>query len=309
MKAATGQKLKRILACFLSVCMLANMAPISIAQEAQAEQITPTEENVQNTVSGSDGAAFFAFTRNASQTLALEDAISLAESYQAGQVGMTNCPIIAEEDTLKIYNGEGLILLSQVNPQEYQNKKLILLVQGASSWDLVEPVTIGDTEYRYQGLGDETYPYCGVLSLDSAAQSYSIRTTSPLFQAISETAIISNTLHFALDEDTGTAQPLLAAQVNDVPESPDVELTCSVSINKGTNASSVGTFGGIVGTVKENAKLSLSLSNQCTDTLSVTGASDIGLFCNVMETGSALTAELAESKLSLIHISEPTRPY
>ena len=296
MKTTTGQKLKRILACFLSVCMLANMAPISIAQEAQAEQITPTEENVQNTVSGSDGAAFFAFTRNASQTLTLANAISLAENYKAGHEGITNCPIIAEEDTLKIYNGEGLILLSQVNPAEYQNKKLILLVQGASSWDLVESVTIGDTEYRYQGLGDETYPYCGVLSLDSSAQSYSIRTTSPLFQAISETAIISNTLHFALDEDTGTAQPLLAAQVNDVPESPDVELTCSVSINKGTNASSVGTFGGIVGTVKENAKLSLSLSNQCTDTLSVTGASDIGLFCNVMETGSALTAELAESK-------------
>ena len=121
-----------------------------------------------------------------------------------------------------------------------------------------------------------------------------------MFQVISETATISNTLYFALDEDTGTAQPLLAAQVNDVSESPDVELTCSVSINKGTNASSVGTFGGIVGTVKENAKLSLSLSNQCTDTLSVTGASDIGLFCNVMETGSALTAELAESKGGII---------
>ena len=95
MKAATGQKFKRILACFLSVCVLANMAPISIAQEAQSEQITPTEENAQNTVSGSNGAALYALTRNASQTLTLAEAISLAENYKAGHEGITNCPIIA----------------------------------------------------------------------------------------------------------------------------------------------------------------------------------------------------------------------
>ena len=71
MKTATGKKFKRILACLLSVSMLASMVPVSLAQGAAAEQIVSTEESTQNAVSDSDEAALSTIESNVSQTQTL----------------------------------------------------------------------------------------------------------------------------------------------------------------------------------------------------------------------------------------------
>ena len=95
---------------------------------------------------------------------------------------------VKDKQTVEVTNGEGLILLSNVLPEEYQEYNIQLIT--TTGWDLTQPVTLNGISYKFLGLSDETYPYEGGFGLDqgTAAKQYSIATSRSLFNALSTKA-------------------------------------------------------------------------------------------------------------------------
>ena len=93
------------------------------------------------------------------------------------------------------------------------------------------------------------------------------------------------------------ADPLLAENfVNTDKKDEAADLSLIIDAAKDVNASTSGTgerysFDGLIGTMAEGTKLSLSVDNKITDKgqTKVSGTGNLGFFCNTMEEGASLT--------------------
>lgn len=211
---------------------------------------------------------------------------------------------------IEVTDGDGLILLSNVKPEEYQDYTIKLIT--TVGWDLTSPVTVGGTNenggtgagtttsYDFLGLGSETYPYQGTFQLDenTAAKQYSISTSRALFNALSTKATLSGTIPFGFSENAiVTEKPLLAETIitgEDKTLEADIELR-----NLNGDKISEPTIGGVIGTLGANASAKITFKNQFPNELMVTAENHTGLFCNTMETGSSLTAVLKQKNGSV----------
>lgn len=211
---------------------------------------------------------------------------------------------------IEVTDGDGLILLSNVKPEEYQDYTIKLIT--TVGWDLTSPVTVGGTNenggtgagtttsYDFLGLGSETYPYQGTFQLDenTAAKQYSISTSRALFNALSTKATLSGTIPFGFSENAiVTEKPLLAETIitgEDKTLEADIELR-----NLNGDKISEPTIGGVIGTLGANASAKITFKNQFPNELTVSAENHTGLFCNTMETGSSLTAVLKQKNGSV----------
>ncbi len=220
--------------------------------------------------------------------------------------------------TIEVKDGEGLIMLSNVKPEEYKNCTIKLVT--TSGWNLTKPVTptkanetsgttgtdgtgeVAGTQYHFLGLGDADNPYEGKFTLDknTSAKNYSISTTKSLFNALSTKATLEDMIPFSIDKDNSTStEPLLAAAlkagINDSAggQSTKTTLKCDIAlrnINNSADISSESTIGGLIGTMEANTSADITFTNQFPKELNVSGTSHVGLFCNTMESGASLTA-------------------
>lgn len=220
--------------------------------------------------------------------------------------------------TIEVTDGEGLIMLSNVKPEEYKNCTIKLVT--TSGWNLTKPVTptkanetsgttgtggtgeVAGTQYHFLGLGDAVNPYEGKFMIDqkTAANNYSISTTKSLFNALSTKTTLEDMIPFSIDKDNSTStEPLLAAAlkagINDSAggQSTKTTLKCDIAlrnINNSADISSESTIGGLIGTMEANTSADITFTNQFPKELNVSGTSHVGLFCNTMESGASLTA-------------------
>ena len=240
-------------------------------------------------------------TIRTSPSLSLSDALNIA--------GTGNSTVLSESgNTLSVTGSKGLILLSNVKPEEYKDKS-ISLTNTEGGFNLTETQdftyttsTEGETESTQQtaklaflGLGDTTNPYAGTLSFANAS-NVPFLTNRALFNAISTSATLPNTISFLFTSESNNVNaPLLAEEV---ANGNDNTLTCGVTLTVPTSgevAEISATIGGIIGTLGENAKANVTLTNNLTGTLTVSGGNNRGLFCNTMASGSSLTANLTNS--------------
>nr|WP_296047959.1 hypothetical protein [uncultured Blautia sp.] len=210
-----------------------------------------------------------------------------------------------DDKIIEVTDGDGLILLSNVKPKEYQDYTIKLIT--TAGWDLTSSVTVGGTNenggtgagttttYGFLGLGSETYPYQGTFQLDenTAAKQYSISTSRALFNALSTKATLSGTIPFGFSENAiGTEKPLLAETII---AGDDKTLKADIALrNLNGDKISEPTIGGLIGTLGANASAKITFTNQFPNELMVTAENHTGLFCNTMETGSSLTAVLKQ---------------
>ena len=214
--------------------------------------------------------------------------------------------ITVKDKIIEVTDGDGLILLSNVKPEEYQDYTIKLIT--TAGWDLTSPVTVGGTNenggtgagtttsYDFLGLGSETYPYQGTFQLDenTAANQYSISTSRALFNALSTKATLSGTIPFGFSENAiDTEKPLLAETIiagdNETLEA-DIAL-------RNLNADKVQkpVIGGLIGILGANASAKITFTNQFSNELTVSAENHTGLFCNTMKEGSSLTAVFNKS--------------
>lgn len=239
-------------------------------------------------------------TYDQSSTLSLTQADNLSEKITVKD----------DDKIIEVTDGDGLILLSNVKPKEYQDYTIKLIT--TAGWDLTSPVTVGGTNenggtgagtttsYDFLGLGSETDPYQGTFQLDenTAAKQYSISTSRALFNALSTKATLSGTIPFGFSENAiVTEKPLLAETIitgEDKTLEADIELR-----NLNGDKISEPTIGGVIGTLGANASAKITFKNQFPNELTVSAENHTGLFCNTMETGSSLTAVLKQKNGSV----------
>ena len=236
-------------------------------------------------------------TYDQSSTLNLTQADNLSEKINVEK----------DNKLIKVTDGDGLILLSNVKPKEYQDYTIKLIT--TAGWDLTKSVTVNNTaensetntgtttSYGFLGLGSTDSPYQGTFQLDinTSANQYSISTLRALFNVLSTKATLSGTIPFGFSEnEAATNKPLLAEKIiageNNKPLVVDIAL-------RNLNEAKVQepTIGGLIGTLGANASAKITFTNQFSKELTVSAENHTGLFCNTMETGSSLTAVLTKS--------------
>lgn len=234
-------------------------------------------------------------TYDQSSTLSLTQADNLSEKITVKD----------DDKIIEVTDGDGLILLSNVKPKEYQDYTIKLIT--TAGWDLTSSVTVGGTNenggtgagtttsYDFLGLGSETDPYQGTFQLDedTAANQYSISTSRALFNALSTKATLSGTIPFGFFENAiGTKKPLLAETII---AGDDKTLKADIALrNLNGDKISEPTIGGLIGTLGANASAKITFKNQFSKELTVSAENHTGLFCNTMKTGSSLTADLKQ---------------
>ena len=323
---------KRVAAAGMAICMACTM-PFSV----QAENVTE-EYNVQEDYSTESAAENVSDEKSEVQSYDIETAQTVNQEDSAAQEPskeevQLSLQLVAVENTdtttpnltldqadklsenitvkksdsntiIEVKYGEGLILLSNVKPEEYANCEVKLIT--TSGWDLTKPVKVGGTtevagkEYSFLGLGNDGYPYAGMFGLDNstAATQYSISTTRPLFNALSVKATLNNTIPFSIAESaSSTKEPLLAKTLKAAGSGDGTEensvLNCNIEL-RNLNADKItdAAIGGLIGTMEGKTRADITFTNQLTSDLTISGTDHVGLFCNTMQAGSYLTATL-----------------
>ena len=322
---------KRVAAAGMAICMACTM-PFSV----QAENVTE-EYNVQENYSAESAAENVSDEKSevqsydieTAQTVSQEDSAAQEPSKEEVQLSLqlvaventdTTTPILkldaadqlsgkinVKDNKIEVTDGEGLILLSNVKPEDYADYAIELIT--TTGWDLTKPVKVGGktstdgttdisgTEYSFLGLGSDDNPYAGTFRLDqgTAATQYSIATSRSLFNALSTKATFKSTIPFSIAEkESSTKEPLLAktlkAKSGDSTQENSA-LICNIVL-RDLNSDKISNpvIGGLIGTMEEGTSADITFTNQFTGDLKISGTDHVGLFCNTMQAGSSLTA-------------------
>ncbi len=323
---------KRVVAGGMAICMACTM-PFSV----QAENVTE-EYNVQEDYSTESTAENVSDEKSEVQSYDIETAKTVNQEDSAAQEPskeevQLSLQLVAVEETdttmpnltldeadklsgkikvkdnkvIEVTDGEGLILLSNVKPEDYADYAIELIT--TTGWDLTKPVKVGGktstdgttdisgTEYSFLGLGSENNPYAGTFRLDqgTAATQYSIATSRSLFNALSTKATFKSTIPFSIAEkESSTKEPLLAktlkAKSGDSTQENSA-LICNIVL-RDLNSDKISNpvIGGLIGTMEEGTSADITFTNQFTGDLKISGTDHVGLFCNTMQAGSSLTA-------------------
>lgn len=322
---------KRVAAAGMAICMACTM-PFSV----QAENVTE-EYNVQEDYStesatenvSDEKSEVQSYDIETAQTVNQEDSATQEPSKEEVQLSLqlvavektdTTTPTlrldaagelsgkikVKDNKVIEVTDGEGLILLSNVKPEDYADYAIELIT--TTGWDLTKPVKVGGktstdgttdisgTEYSFLGLGSENNPYAGTFRLDqgTAATQYSIATSRSLFNALSTKAKLG-TIPFCISESTPSMQePLLAGKLK---QGEANKCLTGEIVLRDLNADKVSNavIGSLIGTMEEGTSAALTFENQFTKELTIRTSSHTGLFCNTMDKNTSLTAELKKA--------------
>lgn len=322
---------KRVVAGGMAICMACTM-PFSVqaenvteeynvqedySTESTAENVSDEKSEVQSydietaqTVNQEDSAAQEPSKEEVQlslQLVAVEKTDITTPNLTLDAADQLSGKINVKDNKIEVTDGEGLILLSNVKPEDYADYAIELIT--TTGWDLTKPVKVGGktstdgttdisgTEYSFLGLGSENNPYAGTFRLDqgTAATQYSIATSRSLFNALSTKATFKSTIPFSIAEkESSTKEPLLAktlkAKSGDSTQENSA-LICNIVL-RDLNSDKISNpvIGGLIGTMEEGTSADITFTNQFTGDLKISGTDHVGLFCNTMQAGSSLTA-------------------
>lgn len=322
---------KRVAAAGMAICMACTM-PFSVqaenvteeynvqedfSTESATENVSDEKSEVQSydietaqTVNQEDSAAQEPSKEEVQlslQLVAVENTDTTKPSLKLAEADELSGKINVKDNKIEVTDGEGLILLSNVKPEDYADYAIELIT--TTGWDLTKPVKVGGktstdgttdisgTEYSFLGLGSENNPYAGTFRLDqgTAATQYSIATSRSLFNALSTKATFKSTIPFSIAEkESSTKEPLLAktlkAKSGDSTQENSA-LICNIVL-RDLNSDKISNpvIGGLIGTMEEGTSADITFTNQFTGDLKISGTDHVGLFCNTMQAGSSLTA-------------------
>lgn len=298
---------KRIIAAGITVSMvLASAVPV-LAESMTENNQEMTEENITSDEIASEPAEKEEQTESTiDEEQEVQLSLELIEEEEAADsqnpsLTLTEAERLSEklkvnDKTIEVTDGDGMILLSNVKPEEYYTGYTIQLIT-TSGWDLTQQLTLSDSTYSFLGLGDETHPYEGGFKLDAStsAKQYSIMTSKAVFNALSTKAELAETIPFSISESTSAMMnPLLAEKLK--LDTGKTTLKASIVLrNLNSDKISEAVIGGLIGTMEADTHADLTFENQLTKELTIRTTSHTGLFCNTMDTNASLTAEFKKA--------------
>lgn len=218
---------------------------------------------------------------SAQENIKQTDAEQEATADETNPTDATGNGIQVVNNAVSLTNTADFINLSNMDAQVYQTATITITRGTTTSFDLTQTVD-GKT---FQGFGNETYPFKGTITITSHESGIDIPINRSFFNYLDQSATINAGLYL---KAKGTVDgPLLADNyVN--KNSAEAK---KISLMIGAEENEQSSFGGIIGTMGGGTNLSLSVVNKITEAnkFSITGAGNLGFFCNTMETGANLT--------------------
>ena len=206
-------------------------------------------------------------------------------SEEASEEGSESLDLRSEDENERtISTVQELVDLSKKEPQEYQNAKIILAPHDTNEWDL------SGTEFA--GLGSDAYPFKGSISFSGNYTGY-ITLDKSLFNAVSSDAKIISTLN--LKAANNMPDPIFAKSYVKEKQTDPATISLkidvkSTDITEGGGQTSYSSFGGIIGTLGEDASVSLNITSIIPQAkAAVSGEGNRGFFCNAMMKNASLT--------------------
>ena len=298
---------KRIIAAGMTVSMVLTSTVPVLAESMTENNQEMTEESIISDEIASEPAEKEEQTES---TIEEEQEVQLsleliaegeAADSQKPSLTLTGAEKLSEklkvkDKTIEVTDGEGLILLSNVKPEDYYTGYTIQLIT-TSGWDLTQQLTLPGSMYSFLGLGDETHPYEGGFKLDAStsAKQYSIVTSKAVFNALSTKAELAETIPFSISESTSAmTNPLLAEKLKSDTDKNTLKASI-VLRNLNSDKISEAVIGGLIGTMEAGTHADLTFENQLTKDLTIRTTSHTGLFCNTMDKNASLTAEFKKA--------------
>lgn len=298
---------KRIIAAGMTVSMVLTSTVPVLAESMTENNQEMTEENITSDEIASEPAEKEEQTESTiDEEQEVQLSLELIEEEEAADsqnpsLTLNGADVLSEklkvnDKTIEVTDGDGLILLSNVKPEEYYTGYTIQLIT-TSGWDLTQQLTLSDSTYSFLGLGDETHPYEGGFKLDAStsAKQYSIMTSKAVFNALSTKAELAETIPFSISESTSAmTNPLLAEKLK--LDTGKTTLKASIVLRDlNSDKISEAVIGGLIGTMEAGTHADLTFENQLTKDLTIRAMSHTGLFCNTMDTNASLTAEFKKA--------------
>ena len=298
---------KRIIAAGMTVSMVLTSTVPVLAESMTENNQEMTEESITSDEIASEPAEKEEQTES---TIDEEQEVQLsleliaeeaAADSQKPSLTLTGADKLSEKlnvkgNIIEVTDGDGLILLSNVKPEEYYTGHTIQLIT-TSGWDLTQQLTLSGSMYSFLGLGDETHPYEGGFKLDAStsAKQYSIVTSKAVFNALSTKAELAETIPFSISESTSAmTNPLLAEKLKSDTDKNTLKASI-VLRNLNSDKISEAVIGGLIGTMEAGTHADLTFENQLTKDLTIRTTSHTGLFCNTMDKNASLTAEFKKA--------------
>ena len=298
---------KRIIAAGMTVSMVLTSTVPVLAESMTENNQEMTEESITSDEIASEPAEKEEQTEStieeeqevqlSLELIAEEEAAdSQKPSLTLNEADTLSKKLKVNDKIIEVTDGDGLILLSNVYPEEYYTGYTIQLIT-TSGWDLTQQLTLSGSTYSFLGLGDETRPYEGGFKLDAStsAKQYSIVTSKAVFNALSTQAELAETIPFSISESTSAmTNPLLAEKL----KSDTGKNTLKASIvlrDLNSDKISEAVIGGLIGTMEADTHADLTFEDQLTKDLTIRTTSHTGLFCNTMDKNASLTAEFKKA--------------
>lgn len=201
-------------------------------------------------------------------------------------------------DTIPISSAEQMILLSNVTPEEYQNKIISITTGFTVTTETTR--THNNNTYKFLGLGSESFPFSGSISnADSTAGAATMTLPGSLFNYLSDKAKVNNIILVADKAPTADSVPLLAQNVvGDGTGNRDWNIkiqTKKANDNTGSTASA-----GVIGVLGADAKVAITIGELTVgDNIQPIsyGNGYRGAICNEMQANSSLTFNYTENSL------------
>ncbi len=307
MASRKNRWVKRIIAAGMTVSMVLTSTVSVLAESMTENNQEMTEESITSDEIASEPAEKEEQTESTiDEEQEVQLSLELIEEEEAADsqkpsLTLTGAEKLSEklkvnDKTIEVTDGEGLILLSNVKPEEYYTGYTIQLIT-TSGWDLTQQLTFSGSTYSFLGLGDETHPYEGGFKLDTStsAKQYSIMTSKAVFNALSTKAELAETIPFSISESTSAmTNPLLAEKLKS--DTGKATLKASIVLrNLNSDKISEAVIGGLIGTMEAGTHADLTFENQLTKDLTIRTTSHTGLFCNTMDKNASLTAEFKKA--------------
>ena len=269
-----NRRIKRMLASMLTVTMILSNSDLTVfAEETNVEEETIMVESDQKTT---ENTSNLKPTEEESESLSEEVnfVLQLVEEDETGKAG---------EDKREIQTVQQLVELSKEDAQNYQNAEIILAPHDTSELDL--------SGKEFAGLGSDEYPFKGSISFSGNYTGY-ITLDKSLFNAVSGDARI---YELNLKAANNMTDPILAKSYvkGKTTEPGTISLNIdakSTEITEGGGQTSYSSFGGVIGTLGEDASVSMNISSAIPQgKAAVSGEGSRGFFCNTMMKNASLT--------------------
>ena len=275
-------QMKRIIASMLVVTMVlsnGNLTVLAGETGSKSEPVVEEQSNLDSALTGASG-------ENTGEAVKENGPDTQTEEQQENESNVQS----EEQQKETTVSGEGktirtvqeLVDLSNESAQNYQNKTITLAPHGTEEWNF--------SGKEFKGLGSDEFPFKGEIGFSGEYSGY-ITLDKSLFNAISGDAKINSTLN--LRAAGNMTDPILAKNYV-AGGNADSSQTISLNIDAKSEAATeenanYSSFGGIIGTLGENASVSLEVTSAIPKAkTAVSGEGNKGFFCNTMREDSSL---------------------